>query len=53
MAFVLVVAWAAFGISARQADTPEVAGAAWMLVILALLLVLGEVLRRLRAALGW
>lgn len=47
--FALVVAWAAYGISIKQAATPEVAGAAWMLMLLALLLVLGEMLRRVRS----
>ena len=37
-AFVLVVAWAAFGISRGQATTPAVAGAATMLVVVALIL---------------
>lgn len=49
MVFVLVVAWAAYGISSKQFATPAVAGAAWMLTILALLLVSGEALRRMRA----
>ncbi len=48
-AFVLVVAWAAYGISVKQAATPAVAGAAWMLTLLSLLLVSGEVLRKFRA----
>ena len=47
--FALVVAWAAYGISAKQAATPEIAGAAWMLVITALLLVIAEVLRQVRS----
>lgn len=46
--FVLVVAWAAFGISVMQAVTPAVAGAAGMLAILALLLVAGELFHRFR-----
>lgn len=37
-AFALVVAWAAFGISRGQAATPPVAGAATMLVVVALIL---------------
>ena len=48
MVFVLVVAWAAYGISVKQAATPSVAGAAWMLALLALMLVSFELLRRLR-----
>ncbi|MEH6584369.1 MAG: hypothetical protein V7754_20720 [Halioglobus sp.] len=49
MVFGLVVAWASFGISAKQVATPEVAGATWMLTILALLLVAMEGLRRYSA----
>ena len=52
MVFVLVVAWAAYGISVKQAATPSVAGAAWMLVLLALMLVSFELLRRLRYSRG-
>lgn len=37
-AFALVIAWAAFGISRGQADTPAIASAASMLVIVALIL---------------
>lgn len=39
-AFILVIAWAAYGISAKQAATPTVAGAAEMLFILAIILAL-------------
>jgi hypothetical protein len=46
---VLVVAWASYGISVKQVATPEVTGAAWMLTILALLLVAMESLRRYRS----
>ena len=48
MVFVLVVAWAAYGIFAKQSATPAVAGAAWMLTMLALLLTSGELLRKFR-----
>jgi hypothetical protein len=46
--FVLVVAWAAFGISAMQAATPAVAGAATMLCLLLLLLAVVDGAARLR-----
>ena len=46
--YVLVVAWAAFGIALKQAATPEVSGAALMLTLLALLLVAAALLRKLR-----
>ena len=46
--YVLVVAWAAFGIALKQAATPEVSGAALMLTVLALLLVAAALLRKLR-----
>ncbi len=46
--FVLVVAWASFGIAIEQATTPAVAGAARMLAILALLLAVVDGLTRLR-----
>lgn len=39
MAYGLVIAWAAFGIMSKQADTPAVAGAATVLVITMVLLV--------------
>jgi hypothetical protein len=47
--FVLVTAWAAYGIAANQAATPAVAGAATMLALLALLLAIREAAARLRA----
>jgi hypothetical protein len=47
--FALVVAWGAFGISVMQAPTPAVAGAATTLCLLALLLVAGDGVRRLRS----
>ncbi len=50
--FILVVAWAAYGISVKQAGTPAVAGAAWTLSLLALLLAAAEVWRRARAGRG-
>lgn len=46
--FVLVTAWAAYGIAAKQATTPTVAGAATMLAILALLLAMREAATRIR-----
>ena len=46
--FVLVVAWAAWGISVAQASTPAVAGAAMTLSMVALLLVLRDGIVRLR-----
>ena len=42
--YVLVIAWAAFGIYAKQGDTPEVAGAAMTLSILGVLLALSTLL---------
>jgi hypothetical protein len=48
-AFILVIAWAAYGIAAKQAATPTIAGAATMLAILALLLAVREAVERLRA----
>ena len=48
-AFVLVTAWAAYGIAERQAATPTIAGAATMLAMLALLLAVREAVARLRA----
>lgn len=44
--YVLVIAWAAFGIFDKQAATPEVAGAAATLSMLAVLLALGTFVRR-------
>lgn len=43
IAFILVVAWAAYGISVMQIDTPAVAGAALTLCLLALMLGAREV----------
>lgn len=48
VAFALVVAWAALGIAVKQTETPEVAGAAGALSILATLLAASELVRRLR-----
>jgi hypothetical protein len=48
-AFALVVAWAAYGISVKQAATPDVAGAAVMLSMLAVLLVVFDITRRFLA----
>ncbi|MCB1701648.1 MAG: tryptophan-rich sensory protein [Pseudomonadales bacterium] len=42
IAFILVVAWAAFGISVKQVETPAVAGAAFSLCALALILAVFE-----------
>jgi hypothetical protein len=39
-AFILVIAWAAYGISVKQAAAPAVAGAAEMLFLLAIILAL-------------
>ena len=43
VAFGFVVAWAAYGIAAKQMATPQVSGAAFMLVLLALLLNVREI----------
>ena len=48
-AFVLVTAWAAYGIAAKQAAIPTIAGAATMLAMLALLLAIREAVAKLRA----
>ena len=48
--FVLVVAWAAYGISVMQSATPAVSGAAASLSLLALLLAAAEGASRLRPA---
>lgn len=48
IAFVLVVAWATLGIAVKQTETPEVSGAAAALAILAALLAVGEIVRRVR-----
>ena len=45
--FVLVVAWATYGISVMQSATPEVAGAAMSLSLLALILAAADGARRL------
>ncbi len=50
IAYVLVIAWAAFGISVKQASTPEVAGAAGVLVIMGIILALYEITRRLSSS---
>lgn len=46
--FILVVAWATYGISVMQADTPAVAGAALTLCLLALMLGVREIWNRFR-----
>ena len=50
MAFVLIVAWAAFGISAGQAETPAVAGAALTVAMICVAIAAYEGVRRFRAA---
>lgn len=45
IAFILVIGWAAYGISVKQAATPEIYGAALTLVILAVILSLFAVAR--------
>jgi hypothetical protein len=52
IAFVLVIAWAAFGIASKQAGTPEIAGAASVLSLLVLLLAVLEGVRKLRGLRG-
>jgi benzodiazapine receptor len=47
--YVLVIAWAAFGIANRQVATPEVAGAAMTLCVLGVLLAVAESVRKQRA----
>ena len=44
--YVLIIAWAAFGIASKQVAMPEVAGAATMLSVLAVLLAVAEALRK-------
>ncbi|MBT8111585.1 MAG: tryptophan-rich sensory protein [Gammaproteobacteria bacterium] len=46
--FILVVAWAAYGISVMQSATPAVSGGALTLSLLALLLAMNEAVMRLR-----
>lgn len=46
--FVLVIAWATYGISAMQSATPAVSGAAIALSLLSVILAVGEGLSRLR-----
>lgn len=41
IAYVLVIAWAAFGVASKQVETPEVVGAATVLSVAALLLAAG------------
>ncbi len=48
--FVLVIAWAAYGISVMQSATPAVSGAAMTLSLLALILAANEGVSRLRRA---
>lgn len=49
IAFILVIAWAAFGISVKQSATLDVAGAAYFLCILAVLLAVFEAIRHLHS----
>lgn len=46
IAFGFVVAWAAYGIAVKQVATPAVSGAAFMLVLLALFLIVRELVVR-------
>lgn len=48
IAYVAVISWAAYGISVGQATHPEIVGAASMLTIFALILIIYEGYRRLR-----
>lgn len=50
LGFILVIAWAAYGIAAKQVDVPAVWGAATSLCIAAILLALMEMSRRLYQA---
>lgn len=52
IAFILVIAWAAFGISVMQAASPMVAGAAQTLSILAVILAVFELVKRSRDSIG-
>lgn len=42
IAYVLVIGWAAYGISAKQIETPEVSGAAFTLTLVAIILAVFE-----------
>jgi hypothetical protein len=46
--YVLVIAWAAYGIASRQVGVPEVVGGAATLSVLAVLLAVAEVIRKPR-----
>ena len=46
IAFILVIAWAAFGIASKQAGTPLISGAATILSLLGIVLAVFEVIRR-------
>ena len=48
VAYILVVAWAAFGIMSKQADTPLVAGGAATVALVGVLLAAIEIIRKLR-----
>ena len=48
--FILVIAWATYGISVMQVDTPAIAGSAMTLCLLALLLGVREIWSRLRGS---
>jgi hypothetical protein len=45
IAYVLVIGWAAYGISAKQIATPEVSGAAWTLTMVAIALAIFQLAR--------
>ena len=49
IAYVLVIGWAAFGIMSKQAETPEIAGGAAILALVAVLLAASETVRKLRS----
>lgn len=44
--YVLVIAWAAYGVAGKQTGTPEVVGAATVLSVVAVLLAVAEVIRK-------
>ena len=49
IAYMLVIIWAFAGIGVKQADTPLVAGSAWvMTAVMALVMVAGAVVQRRR-----
>ena len=46
IAYILVIAWAAYGVASNQADTPAVAGAAATLALIAVFLATNEIARK-------